>query len=135
MERAIACGFKSQVIGTCALFYPDNGCLMFDSDAYQSIMETCTSNTSFRSSHCNCPSSDRPGDKIFVFGFSRGAYTVLVLAAMLHAVGLLPPHFRKATVKKAYKIYMKASTGQDQTACFKHSHQCINVEIEFMGLW
>src|SRR5947207_12784094 len=31
-----------------------------------------------------------PGDKVFVFGFSRGAYTARVLAGMLHALGLLP---------------------------------------------
>jgi uncharacterized protein (DUF2235 family) len=30
------------------------------------------------------------GDRVFLFGFSRGAYTVRVLAGMLHAVGLLP---------------------------------------------
>lgn len=29
------------------------------------------------------------GDKVFLFGFSRGAFTVRVLAGMLHAVGLL----------------------------------------------
>jgi uncharacterized protein (DUF2235 family) len=31
-----------------------------------------------------------PGDRVFLFGFSRGAYTARVLAAMLHAMGLLP---------------------------------------------
>lgn len=31
-----------------------------------------------------------PGDDVFLFGFSRGAYTVRVLAGMLHAIGLLP---------------------------------------------
>ena len=31
-----------------------------------------------------------PGDKVFLFGFSRGAYTVRVLAGMLHMLGLLP---------------------------------------------
>jgi uncharacterized protein (DUF2235 family) len=30
------------------------------------------------------------GDKVFLFGFSRGAYTARVLAGMLHALGLLP---------------------------------------------
>jgi uncharacterized protein (DUF2235 family) len=30
------------------------------------------------------------GDKVFVFGFSRGAYTARVLAGMLHAFGLMP---------------------------------------------
>jgi uncharacterized protein (DUF2235 family) len=29
------------------------------------------------------------GDDIFLFGFSRGAYTVRVLAALIHRVGLL----------------------------------------------
>jgi uncharacterized protein (DUF2235 family) len=31
-----------------------------------------------------------PGDRIYLFGFSRGAYSARVLAAMLHAMGLLP---------------------------------------------
>ncbi len=31
-----------------------------------------------------------PGDRVFLFGFSRGAYTVRVLAGLLHAMGLLP---------------------------------------------
>src|SRR3954471_634696 len=33
----------------------------------------------------------RPGDQIFLFGFSRGAYTVRVLAGLIHKVGLLSP--------------------------------------------
>src|SRR5262245_11906275 len=31
-----------------------------------------------------------PGDNVFLFGFSRGAYTVRVLAGLLHSLGLLP---------------------------------------------
>src|SRR6266516_2608158 len=31
-----------------------------------------------------------PRDKVFLFGFSRGAYTARVLAGMLHSLGLLP---------------------------------------------
>jgi uncharacterized protein (DUF2235 family) len=31
-----------------------------------------------------------PGDHVFIFGFSRGAYSARVLAGMLHALGLLP---------------------------------------------
>jgi uncharacterized protein (DUF2235 family) len=33
-----------------------------------------------------------PGDRVFLFGFSRGAYTVRVLAGLLYAMGLLPRH-------------------------------------------
>ncbi len=32
-----------------------------------------------------------PGDQVFLFGFSRGAYTARAVAGMLHAVGLLRP--------------------------------------------
>jgi hypothetical protein len=32
----------------------------------------------------------QPGDRVFLFGFSRGAYTVRMLGALLHAMGLLP---------------------------------------------
>lgn len=32
-----------------------------------------------------------PGDRIYLFGFSRGAYTVRVLAGLLHKVGLISP--------------------------------------------
>ena len=31
-----------------------------------------------------------PDDRVFLFGFSRGAYTVRVLAGLLHGLGLLP---------------------------------------------
>jgi uncharacterized protein (DUF2235 family) len=41
-------------------------------DAYQFLMKTF-----------------EPGDKIYVFGFSRGAYTARALCGMLHTVGLL----------------------------------------------
>ena len=32
-----------------------------------------------------------PGDDVYLFGFSRGAYTVRVLAGLLHTLGLLQP--------------------------------------------
>ncbi len=33
----------------------------------------------------------REGDRIFLFGFSRGAWTARVLAGMIHLIGLLKP--------------------------------------------
>ena len=41
-------------------------------DAYQFLMKTF-----------------RPGDDVYVFGFSRGAYTARALCGLLHLVGLL----------------------------------------------
>ena len=37
------------------------------------------------------PAITRTGDQIYLFGFSRGAYTVRVLAGLIHKVGLLSP--------------------------------------------
>jgi uncharacterized protein (DUF2235 family) len=34
------------------------------------------------------------GDRVFISGFSRGAYTVRVLGALLHQVGLLQKRFQ-----------------------------------------
>jgi uncharacterized protein (DUF2235 family) len=33
----------------------------------------------------------QPGDRVFLFGFSRGAYTVRAIAGLINHVGLLPP--------------------------------------------
>jgi uncharacterized protein (DUF2235 family) len=45
------------------------------------------------------------GDEIFLFGFSRGAHTVRVLAALIHKVGLLAPQQKNlaGTALTAYK--------------------------------
>ncbi|KAG8983890.1 hypothetical protein FRB94_012532 [Tulasnella sp. JGI-2019a] len=52
------------------------------------------------------------GDKICLFGFSRGAYTARCLAGMLQKVGLLPPH-NEEQVAFAYQKYREtvASVG------------------------
>lgn len=40
--------------------------------------------------YCYLMEAWQPGDRVFLFGFSRGAYTVRLLAGLLHALGLLP---------------------------------------------
>ncbi|CUA67977.1 putative protein YEL023C [Saccharomyces cerevisiae S288c] [Rhizoctonia solani] len=47
----------------------------------------------------------RDGDYIYIFGFSRGAYTARALAGMLHCVGLLPRHNMAERIPFAYTIY------------------------------
>ncbi|MBE9229199.1 DUF2235 domain-containing protein [Phormidium sp. LEGE 05292] len=47
-----------------------------------------------------------PGDEIYMFGFSRGAYTVRSLAGMIYCSGLLErPHVTKT--HEAYELYRK----------------------------
>lgn len=51
----------------------------------------------------------QPGDQIFVFGFSRGAYTARALTGMLRTVGLLHSDALNL-VPYALKLYTKTST-------------------------
>ncbi|KAH7097526.1 hypothetical protein BKA62DRAFT_833227 [Auriculariales sp. MPI-PUGE-AT-0066] len=78
----------------------------------------------------------RAGDKIVMFGFSRGAYVVRALAGMLHKVGLLPPgNLHHAPF--AYKLYRSNDKlGFERSAAFKRCFTPAQpVEIEFLGLW
>ncbi len=57
------------------------------------------------------------GDKIFLFGFSRGAATVRSLASFIHYFGILPKA-RNGLIKQAYKMYrngFKPKTEDDET--------------------
>jgi uncharacterized protein (DUF2235 family) len=53
----------------------------------------------------------QPGDKVFVFGFSRGAYTARALCGMLYRVGLLRPGSENL-VPYAVKVYAR-NPGKD----------------------
>ena len=43
------------------------------------------------SAYCFLVEHYAPGDRIYLFGFSRGAYTVRVLAGLIHKIGLIRP--------------------------------------------
>lgn len=74
------------------------------------------------------------GDKICLFGFSRGAYTARALAGMIHKVGLLP-RANHQQVPFAYKMYSREDeTGWKQSAAFKKAFS-IDVDIYFLGVW
>ncbi|KAG6827102.1 hypothetical protein H0H92_013214 [Tricholoma furcatifolium] len=74
------------------------------------------------------------GDKICVFGFSRGAYTARALAGMIHKVGLLPK-CNHQQVPFAYKMYSREdATGWRQSTAFKKAFS-IDVDIELLGVW
>lgn len=76
----------------------------------------------------------RDGDKICLFGFSRGAYTVRCLAGMLHKVGLLPAS-NVSQLNFAYNFYKDESEGGKTLAAgFKRTF-CTHVDVYFVGVW
>lgn len=76
----------------------------------------------------------REGDRICLFGFSRGAYTARCLAGMLHKVGLLPAH-NVAQIPFAYKFYKDdTQKGWDMSSDFKRTF-CIDINVHFVGVF
>ncbi|KAK7022138.1 hypothetical protein R3P38DRAFT_3195528 [Favolaschia claudopus] len=74
------------------------------------------------------------GDRICIFGFSRGSYIARALAGMLHKVGLLPRD-NTEQVPFAFKMYEKTSESGIQLAAGYKQTFCQNVEVEFLGVW
>ena len=82
--------------------------------------------------YCYLMDRYKPGDKVFLFGFSRGAFTVRALAGMLNKVGLL----QKGSVNLvsyASEVYntrdnAKVAAGFKET----YSNEC---KPHFIGVW
>ncbi len=75
------------------------------------------------------------GDQVYLFGFSRGAYTVRSLAGMIYCSGLLPHHQVTAT-RAAYALYRNSSPPNSQEATqFRRSHHSQPIDITLIGCW
>jgi len=94
-----------------------------------------------------------PGDRIFLFGFSRGAFTVRTLAGLICACGIVNARAQPTAsdfeqiVRMAYKTYreryrtalMKLFLGEpSRDAAKQFKAQCchgIDTKIAFIGVW
>lgn len=77
-----------------------------------------------------------PGDEIYLFGFSRGAYTARSLAGLIRKCGIL----RKSDLKlisKAYDLYRNRDAGpeSDEAKTFKSNYSYEVAHIKFIGVW
>lgn len=76
-----------------------------------------------------------PGDKVLLFGFSRGAYAVRSLAGMIGRIGLLKSeHMTNRRVLRAFRHYENNRNGPNATG-FSRAYCHGNVEIEMVGVW
>lgn len=72
------------------------------------------------------------GDKVFLFGFSRGAYSARSLAGLIYSCGLLPSD--KANEKDVYEIYeiYREGSAQAKQQCKSSNVFC---PVEMLGVW
>jgi len=80
-----------------------------------------------------------PGTRsvIYLIGFSRGSFTVRVLAGLIHRCGLLPPkhpHFSSA-FRRAYRLYKPHRPNTRAIEQFKQSERVSTPCVRFLGIW
>ncbi|WP_329056124.1 DUF2235 domain-containing protein [Amycolatopsis sp. NBC_01488] len=80
-----------------------------------------------------------PGDELFFFGFSRGAYTARSTVGLIRNCGVLRPDHAER-IGEAYRLYRDRdqATGPDSPAArrFRADHACEDVtRIRFIGVW
>lgn len=79
-----------------------------------------------------------PGDELFFFGFSRGAFTARSLAGLVRNSGILRrEHGDK--VKGAYQLYRSRkpedAPSERAAEAFRRQHSHPDAEIAFVGVW
>jgi uncharacterized protein (DUF2235 family) len=76
------------------------------------------------------------GDKICLFGFSRGAYTARVLAGFIHMIGLMKPE-QVHLANYALTAYKQANDDNDDSIAYRFNEvlDTYRPSIEFMGCW
>ena len=76
------------------------------------------------------------GDRIFLFGFSRGAYTVRAVAGMIDMIGLLRPD-QLNIAGYALTAYKRSAESNDLKIAWQFGRisGSRNVTIDFIGVW
>jgi len=75
-----------------------------------------------------------PDDRVYLFGFSRGAYTVRVLASMLHMFGLLPRDNQQLTPYVLRSLKRMDDAGEQLARSFKKVYS-LECKPHFVGVW
>ncbi len=77
----------------------------------------------------------RRGDRIYLFGYSRGAYAVRSLAGMIGSVGLLKrEQATQRNVRRAFRLYQRnGSSAAKASFIARRCHD--HVPIEMLGVW
>lgn len=79
-----------------------------------------------------------PGDELYLFGFSRGAYTIRSLCGLINNCGIVKRP-DAALIQDAFNHYKKSGTAYapkgDKSVQFRKEHSHKSREIKFTGVW
>ena len=92
-------------------------------------------NRQIRRAYGNLASRYKPGDRSFLFGYSRGAYAVRSLAGVIDRIGLVKAeHATVRNIRLAYRYYERGSESRI-SEIFRRKYCHSDVEIEMVGVW
>lgn len=80
------------------------------------------------------------GDEIYLFGFSRGAYTVRSLAGLIYSCGLIS-RTRISAIKRAMDLYRDSNVKPSDDECVNFRKDCSALQTDdrppilFLGCW
>ncbi len=75
------------------------------------------------------------GDEVFLFGFSRGAYTARSLGGMIAACGLPSKNFDDQLVESAFQAYRNKSQRAAILATLSSKYAMSDAQITMVGVW
>ena len=75
------------------------------------------------------------GDQIYIFGFSRGAYTARSIAGMIANCGLPTSNFSDQVVETAFQAYRDKDDRAKILAGLNQSCAMFNPQITMVGVW
>jgi uncharacterized protein (DUF2235 family) len=80
----------------------------------------------------------RPGDDLYFFGFSRGAYTARSTVGLIRNCGILRAE-HQGRLAEAYRLYRSRATrktpGSLESQLFRRMYSYDDVPIHFIGVW
>ena len=76
-----------------------------------------------------------PDDPIFLFGFSRGAYTARSIAGMIAICGLPTKNFDDTMVQTAFQAYRNPDQRDALLAQLNQNYAMYNAKITMLGVW
>lgn len=124
-------------LGTSVAFYYEPGLQWNDWASTQDVAAGRGINRQIRRAYGYLASRYHPGDRIFLLGYSRGAFAVRSLAGVIDRIGLLrTEHATERNIRQAYRHYQLASNSQS-AADFGRvlCHAPGVVGIEMIGVW
>ena len=79
-----------------------------------------------------------PGDEIFLFGFSRGSYTIRSLCGLINNCGILKRPDANL-IQQAFNLYKKSGKANmpsgDKSIAFREQHSHPDKTVHFVGVW